>query len=579
MKLCPDQKLAGILEPVFAIRTENDLGIGDVDGVRQMIDWCHDEGLNIFQTLPLNETSDHNSPYDAISSVAIDPVTLALSPEHLPDLTGEKFQKIARPALVRSLRKGPVQYPKVKALKWKLLQAAFDHFAGEHLEGRTERAAAFHKFLIDNAEWLVDYALFRLLMEENGGVSNWMKWPDAHQSPSAANAWLLSQPEKRRRALSRKRVFFMYVQWVAYGQWQALKNYAERKNVFLMGDIPFGVSRHSADVWGRRDLFDMDWSGGAPPEKFFKVDKFTEKWGQNWGIADYQWEAMERRDFAWWRQRVEAVRRLFHLTRIDHAPGFYRIYSFPWPPDRNAEFVDLSETEAARLAGGRLPRFKPNADDTHAHKLSNQRHGERTLQAVLEAAGDMVVVAEDLGLVPEYMPASLARLGIPGYRIPNFFREQHGRYMSAKKYPRLSLAQPATHDHPPLAAAWAEHWRNIDADNNIAGNRRELRWMMEFAGLGEEETPRTFTDPLRDGFLRAVLHSNSWLAVVMITDVLGQVTRFNTPGSADSSNWSQRLPATVAVMRRDPVLSRRMKTFAAAAREAGREFKPKPSPV
>src|SRR5215510_12441553 len=116
MKLSPDQSLAGILEPVFAIRTENDLGIGDTDGVRQMIDWCHRHHLNIFQTLPINETSDDNSPYNAISSLAIEPSTLALAPKHLPELSSKKFNEIVRPELLQELHVGPVNYPQVKAL-------------------------------------------------------------------------------------------------------------------------------------------------------------------------------------------------------------------------------------------------------------------------------------------------------------------------------------------------------------------------------------------------------------------------------------------------------------------------------
>src|SRR5215831_10060610 len=117
MKLSPDKSLAGILEPVFAIRTEDDLGIGDTDGVRQMIDWCHRRGLNIFQTLPINETSDDNSPYNAISSLAIEPTTIAASPERIPDLSVKDLGKIVTQDLLAQLRRGPVDYPKVKALK------------------------------------------------------------------------------------------------------------------------------------------------------------------------------------------------------------------------------------------------------------------------------------------------------------------------------------------------------------------------------------------------------------------------------------------------------------------------------
>src|SRR5215467_4654294 len=94
MKLSPEQSLAGILEPVFAIRTEDDLGIGDTEGVRQMINWCHRHHLNIFQTLPINELSDDNSPYNALSSLALEPTTIALSPRHVPDLNDEQFRKL-----------------------------------------------------------------------------------------------------------------------------------------------------------------------------------------------------------------------------------------------------------------------------------------------------------------------------------------------------------------------------------------------------------------------------------------------------------------------------------------------------
>src|SRR5512140_2698071 len=114
MKLSPSQSLAGILEPVFAIRTEGDLGIGDTDGVRQMIDWCHRHKLNILQTLPINEISDDNSPYNAISSLAIEPVTIAMSPSHVPDLLPGKFKEIATPELLDEVRQGPVNYPAVK---------------------------------------------------------------------------------------------------------------------------------------------------------------------------------------------------------------------------------------------------------------------------------------------------------------------------------------------------------------------------------------------------------------------------------------------------------------------------------
>lgn len=570
MKLSPAQPLAGILEPVFAIRTENDLGIGDTDGVRQMVDWCHRHRLSIFQTLPINETSDDNSPYNAISSLAIEPTTLAVSPQHLPDLPTETFERIAEPRLRAELAIGPVNYPKVKALKRRLLDAAFANFLVQHFDRESGRALELRTFMMENAEWLSDYTLFRVLMEENSNTPTWDRWPSEHQGPRRARTWLLSLPERRRDALMQKQLFFAYVQWIAFSQWQAAKAYAASKQVYLMGDIPFGVGRYSADVWANRGIFDLDWSGGAPPERTFKVDPFTEKWGQNWGIPNYRWDELRRHNFEWWRVRVGNIQKVFHLYRIDHVLGFFRIYSFPWTPDRNAEFLPLTEEQAAAKTAGRLPGFKQFPDDTPEHKAANQAQGEEILRVVLEASGDTTVVAEDLGVVPEYVPPTLLKLSTPGFRIPMLFREPDGSYADPKRYPRLSLAQPATHDHTPLAAQWAECWANIEAGKDVDHNRLELRRMMDFAGLENEEPPREFSDRLHEAFTRAVMESNSWLAVFQITDVFGQQERFNTPGSTSTANWSHRLPQTVKQLDEAPDLLRKTQTFARLVAASGR---------
>jgi len=570
MKLSSSQSLAGILEPVFAIRTEEDLGIGDTEGVRQMIDWCHRHRLNILQTLPINEISDDNSPYNALSSLAIEPATIAISPRHIPDLPPATFEELARPELLAKLREGPVNYPGVKALKRKLLEATFENFLQQHYTPETERAQQFRSFQVENGGWLSDYSLFRVLMEENGGFPTWDRWAPEHRSPRAARAWLLSLPVKRSVEFIHKQLFFMYVQWLAFGQWQALKAYSTTQKVYLMGDIPFGVGRFSADVWANRAIFDLDWSGGAPPEKVFKVDPFTEKWGQNWGIPNYRWDELRRRDFDWWRTRVGNIQKVFHLYRIDHVLGFFRIYSFPWTPDRNAEFLPLTEAQAADKTGGRLPGFKQFPDDSTEHKAANQAQGEEILRVVLEASGETTVVAEDLGVVPEYVPPTLLKLSTPGFRIPTLFRDPDGRYSDPKKYPRLSLVQPATHDHPPLAAAWAECWQNINAGKDVETNRRELRLMMEFAGMENSEPPREFTDQLHEAFTRAVLQSPSWLAVFQITDVFGMTARFNTPGSVASTNWSYRLPHTVKELDEDAVLLAQTHMFSRLAQETGR---------
>ncbi|HNQ74922.1 MAG TPA: 4-alpha-glucanotransferase [Verrucomicrobiota bacterium] len=570
MKLSVEQSLAGILEPVFAIRTETDLGVGDTDGVRQMVDWCAQHGLHIFQTLPINETGDDHSPYNAISSLAIEPATLTVTPQAIPDLSATQFAALAPEARVARLRQGAVQYPAVKALKHELLGAAFAAFQTEQLARDTARARAFAAFSRDHAAWVADYALFRTLRELPGNPRHWEAWPRELRDPRSARAWLAALPNARRQALEQRQLYFTYVQWLAFSQWEQLRDYALQKRVGLMGDIPYGVGRNSADVWANGRLFDLDWNGGAPPETTFKTDPFIVKWGQNWGVPLYRWDVLRQQDFSWWRQRVSNVRRIFQLFRIDHVLGLFRIYAFPWTPDRNAEFLPLTATEAAARTGGRLPGFKAYPDDTAEHRARNQAQGEELLKMIQAAAGETVVIAEDLGLVPDYVAPTLQRLGIPGFRIPMLFRDPDWTYSDPKQYPRLSLAQPATHDHTPLAALWRQCWANVDAGHEREHNQWELRRIMRFGGLAHEEPPREFADRIHEGFLRAVMESNSWLAIFQIQDVFGQTARFNVPGSTSAANWSARMEATVKQFATDARLRGKGEMFSRLAQRAGR---------
>lgn len=567
------ERLAGVLVPAFSLRRDGDLGIGDTAAVIDMVDWCARRGARVLQLLPINETSDDNSPYNAISAMAIEPTTLAVDPAHVPDLEESDVSTLADAGTLRALRSGPVNYPAVRELKKKLLWRAYENFVGRELGHDTRRAGEFRSFCREHEGWLPQYSLFRLLVEENGGNPAWTAWKAGHREPSSAEAWLASLDGKRREECERRREQLCYIQWLAYGQWQAVKAHADASDVRLMGDIPFGVSRCSADVWGSREFFDLDWSGGAPPEKTFAADQFTAEWGQNWGIPLYDWEASRLREFAWWRLRVVNTCRVFHIFRVDHVLGFFRVYAFPWTPDRNEEFVGLGAPEALALTGGRLPGFKPRPDDTPQHKEANRKEGMALLRVLVDAARDCVVVAEDLGVVPEYVPGALAELGMPGFAIPMFRRHPNGGYHHPDSYPELSVATPGTHDHPPLAAAWADWWRTIKKDPDSEGARRakrEVDALMEFAALGGKEAPRGFTAALHEGVLRATMYSRSWLALAMLTDVFGLEGRFNVPGVAHGGNWTFRMPCTVAEFEHSEPFRGKGEMFGGLIGETGR---------
>src|SRR5437868_2420093 len=196
MELSPEKKIAGILAPLFGLRSENDLGVGDVAVLREFIDWAVEIGFKLVQLLPINEMGRDNSPYNAISAIAIEPTTLHLAPSSPEDLTREDYESALADSDLTKLRHGPVKYGPVKKLKRRLLEKAFANFSAQASQDRQSR---FRNFCDQESTWLNDYAFFRALVEENGESEAWDKWTAEHQHIDSARAWLDRQPPEKKK--------------------------------------------------------------------------------------------------------------------------------------------------------------------------------------------------------------------------------------------------------------------------------------------------------------------------------------------------------------------------------------------
>jgi 4-alpha-glucanotransferase len=564
VNLSPDKKIGGVLAPLFALRGENDLGIGDLGALREFIDWSAGIGFRLVQLLPINETGADNSPYNAISAMAIEPTTLQLAANSPEDLTRDDFNSVMADVDLGRLRRGEVKYRQVKKLKRRLLEKAFANFCS-HTEKKLQ--LEFEKFCKEEAEWLNDYAFFRVLMEENDESATWTRWSAEHQSIKRARDWLHDLPQDRQAALGNRQNFFCYVQWIAHKQWRQIKLYAEECGVALMGDIPFGVSYYSADVFARPDEFALDWSGGAPPEPYFKDDEFTQKWGQNWGIPLYRWDRMRANNFEWWRERVRAIRRIFHLFRIDHVLGFYRIYAFPWRPRKNKQFLPLDWQEMLARTGGRAPHFAPRDDETSENCDANKREGEEYLRVALAEAGATRVIGEDLGAVPDYVRPSLRSLGIAGFKIPQW-EVYHEQVTPGEKYEQLSVATYTTHDHKPIRALWEEAFERPAATSEQS--KFELAKIALFAGFDPKIGEIDFEKDFYPAIMEALFKSEAWIAIVMITDLLARRYRFNVPGTPANLNWTRRMQRSVAQLRSSRNVQARMRLIRALLEKSGR---------
>jgi 4-alpha-glucanotransferase len=564
MQLSPDKKIAGVLAPLFGLRSENDLGIGDVAVLREFIDWAAEIGFKLVQLLPINEMGADNSPYNAISAMAIEPTTLHLAPGSPEDLTRDDFDAILAEVDLRKVRRSKVRYGDVRKLKRRLLEKAFANF---HSRGSNDRQANFRKFCERESLWLNEYALFRGLVDANGDYEAWDQWPAEQRTIASARASLARETLQLQTEHSRREEFFRYVQWIAYEQWSGVKGYAESRGIALMGDIPFGVSYYSADVFARPEQFALDWYGGAPPETHFKDDRFTQKWGQNWGIPLYRWAAMRDRGFDWWRERARAGAHCFHLFRIDHVLGFYRIYAFPWRPQQNKKFLELDWNQMFMKTGGRTPHFEPRDDSTAENCHANCREGEEYLRVVLDEAGRGRVIGEDLGTVPDYVRPSLRSLGIAGFKIPQW-EFYHGRVTPGSEYERLSVATYATHDHPPVRAMWEEA---LHGSGDVANQARsDLEKIATFAEFKPLEQQLDFERDFYPAIMQALFKSESWLAIVMVTDLLARKYRFNVPGVSANSNWTRRMQRSISQLRSSPKERKRMRLIQELLEKSGR---------
>lgn len=626
--------------PLFSLRTAASVGIGQFTDIVPLARWCSGLGLGVIQLLPLNDTGDSTSPYSALSAFALNPIyidLMAIADAEALKARVRTFQREAEEA-------PKVAYARVRAFKLQCLRALFD---ARRIGGGVE--AEMEPWILENP-WCTAYAVYATLKERYHGEP-WWAWPEP----------VRRAPEDLRRFLADlgdEGLFPVWTQAVAAQQLAAAARAAYELGVRLMGDLPILMNRDSAEVWSTPRYFDTAYQAGAPPDMFSPE-------GQNWGFPPYDWAALERDDYALWRNRVRQAGRFYHSIRIDHVLGFLRIWRIAadestgilghYHPRRHLERRDLSafldegriawlsqphirgsEMDAAlgsdaprvreryfvRLEGQDLYRLKPelagerviesaegpgpardfllsrhrdrallqvadgsyspawyhSSSSSYRSLLATERErldalagqaytdseriweqGGRRLLAMLQESTDMLLCAEDLGAVPDCLPALLDDLGILGLRIERWARDYRAPgepLIPPRSYPRLSVCSPSVHDTTPLRAWWEEpgwdratYWRELDLPGPC---------------------PDTLTVEACDAVLRRAMGSASLLVIVAIQDYLALCEdtrrpdpageRINVPGTLNDENWSYRLPFRMDELERHAELARRIRS-------------------
>lgn len=515
-----ERRRAGVLIPLFSIRTGTGWGLGEIPDLVSMARWSSAAGIRVVQMLPVCAVAGgETSPYSASTAFAIDPVYLALDAcEDFAEVGGRAALSAQdRRCLDEVTDARAVAWDRLRDLKDRAMRMAFAHFAGHAGKGRGKRARELADFREQNRHWIDDWALFSALHREQG--KHWKEWPAAlaERRPAAL--------ENAQKTHAEESAFLTWQQWQLDLQWRKARAEVQGLGVELMGDLPFVVAEDSADVWKHRRLFRAGMRVGAPPDAMCAE-------GQDWGLPLFDWAAMEKTGFAWMRERAERAGQLFGLYRVDHVIGMYRTYY--------------------RSADGRKSGFTPSDEEAQI------RLGE-TLLSLMNEYGE--VVAEDLGMVPEFLRPSLSRLGLPGYRVLRWEKEdlwRDGRmqpfFRDPAQWPAVSVATSGTHDTP-TQAAWY--------DGLSPDDRRSLA---RIAGLGHLDPNRGFDDGVRDALLRVLYQSGSNLCLLPLQDLLGHREQVNVPGSVNERNWTYRMPMSVDDLVADTATAQRLRGLSADSR-------------
>jgi len=466
---------SGILLHISSLPSK--YGIGDLgEEAYDFVDLLVNLGSSIWQILPLGPLGYGNSPYQAFSAFAGDPIYV--SPGELVKW-GLIDEGDASDLIQFNRRK--VEFEEVTKSKNKLFSIAFSNFQKQQ---NVQLINEYRAFLIEHGWWLNDFTLFTAC-NNYFDVKSWNLWDKELAMHSA------SAIEKYSLMLSEEIEFEKFKQFLFMRQWFNLKNYANSKGIKIFGDIPLYVSQNSSDVWSNQDIFLLDEDGeptlvgGVPPDYFSEV-------GQLWGNPVFNWNRLSETDYHWWIARLYYNLHLFDIVRIDHFRGLESFWAIP------------ANSETA-ISGEWLPA-----------------KGFELLSILKSRLGHLPIIAEDLGIITNEVQQLRDSFNLPGMKVLQFaFTSDYTNEHLPHNFDGRNVVYTGTHDNN-TTLGW---WRTIlNEEKSLASKflthskENIVQRMIELAWSSTAEI--------------AILPMQDLLE-------LGSEGRMNIPGTA-TGNWNWR---------------------------------------
>ncbi len=429
-----------------------------------------------WQILPLGPTGVGDSPYQCFSAHAGNPNLIdldllvkqqLLNAEDLEDIPhfDDRF----------------VDYDGVQAARKPHLRKAYKSFT---LHADEKDKFLYQTFLKDQAKWINDYALF-MAIKESRKQKPWYQWEDALKlrDPEALNTI--------QTLVHSETDFHKFVQYLFFSQWIAVKEYACKHDVKIIGDIPLYIALDSADAWANPELFEFDKKrnplhvGGVPPDYFSET-------GQLWGNPLYRWDALKASGYRWWIDRIRTNLFLYDIIRIDHFRGFAAYWAVPYG-------------EKTAIKGKWVPC-----------------DGKDFFDAMKMEFSDLPIIAEDLGVITADVEELRDGFGFPGMKILEFaFDSSEANDFLPHNYTRNCVVYTGTHDNDTVAG-WFQ--------NALAEDRKLV---LDYINCDETD--------IHWSFVRLAWASVAYTAIAPLQDLLGldNAARMNLPGTT-LNNWRWR---------------------------------------
>lgn len=459
-------------------------GIGQLGkSAYDFADFLADSAQSYWQVLPLVPTGYGDSPYQSCCASAGNEYFIdldLLAKEGL--LTDEELASCVTEADSR------INYENLYYTRYEILRKAFSRY------DKTD--AEFVRY-VKRGEF-ADYALFRTIKDSFGGAP-WNEWDVEFRLRDAETLKRFSE------AHADDILFWQWAQFVFHKQWSALKEYAARKGIKMIGDMPIYLAYDSVECWTHPEMVKLDEDlrptavAGCPPDAFCDT-------GQLWGNPVYDWNYMERDGFKWWIARLKKCFELYDVVRIDHFRGFDRYYEIPF------------------------------GEKTAVNGVWQPAAGRAMFKAAENELGEMQVIAEDLGILDDSARDMFAALGYPGMKILQFAFDSgdDNDYLPHNYKDGNCIVYTGTHDNDTL----------LGFIRKLGGRKeyfacalaRELERMgLPQCGASDEE--------MCDSVIELCYASAADCAIIPMQDWMktGEEGRINMPSVLSTSNWSYRI--------------------------------------